>query len=231
MTGLIWFVQVVHYPLFDRVGTEASPRYAVDHQRRTMLVVMPVMLIEALTATALVWLLPTSFQTAAWSGMAMLVAIWLSTAFVQVPRHAKRGSDLTRGLPAPWSPATGYGRFSGPLAASSPCGSCPLSSSQPIELRAARRSRHTPLSEKCRRCLPNLPAVMKPTDLSKAALGKPPSKPARRTRQPAPRDQSSCAAWSSFGFQSGPDDKPAPCLKAITASAIATILKETLMAD
>jgi hypothetical protein len=89
MTGLIWFVQVVHYPLFDRVGTEASPRYAVDHQRRTMLVVMPVMLIEALTATALVWLLPTSFQTAAWSGMAMLVAIWLSTAFVQVPRHAK----------------------------------------------------------------------------------------------------------------------------------------------
>lgn len=89
MTGLIWFVQVVHYPLFDRVGTEASPSYAVDHQRRTRLVVMPVMLIEALSATALVWLLPKPFQTAAWSGMAMLVAIWLSTAFVQVPRHAK----------------------------------------------------------------------------------------------------------------------------------------------
>ncbi len=27
MTGFIWTVQLVHYPLFDRVGEEAFPAY------------------------------------------------------------------------------------------------------------------------------------------------------------------------------------------------------------
>ena len=33
MTGLIWFVQVVHYPLFDRVESGAFRRYHADHTR------------------------------------------------------------------------------------------------------------------------------------------------------------------------------------------------------
>ncbi|MEM6262595.1 MAG: hypothetical protein AAGI38_08820 [Bacteroidota bacterium] len=44
MTGLIWFVQVVHYPLFSQISPEDFPRYEKIHMRRTAIVVIPVML-------------------------------------------------------------------------------------------------------------------------------------------------------------------------------------------
>ena len=39
MTGLIWFVQLVHYPLLAAVPPEAAIAVAVQHQRRTAWVV------------------------------------------------------------------------------------------------------------------------------------------------------------------------------------------------
>jgi uncharacterized membrane protein len=87
MTGLIWFVQVVHYPLFDRVGADDSARYCVDNRRLTTFVVVPVMLCEGAMSAALVWLLPATLKTLACGGAAMLLAIWLSTALIQLPRH------------------------------------------------------------------------------------------------------------------------------------------------
>ena len=35
MCGIIWFVQVVHYPLFAAVMGPSSPAYARENQRRT----------------------------------------------------------------------------------------------------------------------------------------------------------------------------------------------------
>ena len=59
MVGLIWFVQIVHYPLFSRVGEEAFQRYETDHQRLTTWVVGPPMLAEFATAILLVWCRPS----------------------------------------------------------------------------------------------------------------------------------------------------------------------------
>ena len=53
MTGLIWFVQLVHYPLFARVGVADFTAYEREHVRRTGLLVAPLMLLEALTAPRL----------------------------------------------------------------------------------------------------------------------------------------------------------------------------------
>jgi hypothetical protein len=94
MCGLIWFVQVVHYPLFARVGGDGSKAYAAEHQRRTTLVVGPLMLVEIATA-ALIALSPPAGVPAslAWAGVAAVVAIWLSTALVQIPLHARLGQD------------------------------------------------------------------------------------------------------------------------------------------
>ncbi|MCG8583206.1 MAG: hypothetical protein MI757_00650, partial [Pirellulales bacterium] len=52
MVGVIWFVQIVHYPLFGLVGTSDFGRYEQVHQNRTTRVVAPLMLIEAVTAVA-----------------------------------------------------------------------------------------------------------------------------------------------------------------------------------
>ena len=90
MTGLIWFVQVVHYPLFARVGSTEFPAYSRAHQTLTTLVVGPPMLVEALTAALLVVVRPTGVSAAlSWVGLALVAVIWLSTAALQVPSHAK----------------------------------------------------------------------------------------------------------------------------------------------
>jgi hypothetical protein len=55
MVGVIWFVQVVHYPLFSRVGPEKFSLYSEAHSRLTTYVVGPPMLAEASTALLLVF--------------------------------------------------------------------------------------------------------------------------------------------------------------------------------
>lgn len=90
MVGLIWFVQIVHYPLFAQVGREQFAQYEWLHQARTAQVVGPLMLTEALTATLLLLsdLTPPA-RNLAWIGMALLVVIWLSTVLLQVPLHRR----------------------------------------------------------------------------------------------------------------------------------------------
>ena len=84
MTGLIWFVQIVHYPLMSMVGEAQYASFQRAHMRQTTWVVGPPMVLEACTAVALVVLLQNAF---AMVGLTMLVAIWISTALWQVPRH------------------------------------------------------------------------------------------------------------------------------------------------
>ena len=90
MFGLIWFVQVVHYPLFLQVGAQNFPVYEAAHANRTTYVVAPLMLVELATAGLL--LLPglrppgiSAWQALAGAGLVGI--IWLSTAFLQVPLH------------------------------------------------------------------------------------------------------------------------------------------------
>ena len=85
MTGVIWFVQVVHYPLFARTGAAGFADYERDHARRTSWVVGPAMTLELLLALALA----ARGGAAAWAGLALLAVIWLSTALVQVPLHRR----------------------------------------------------------------------------------------------------------------------------------------------
>jgi hypothetical protein len=92
MTGLIWFVQVVHYPLFDRVGKSDFAAYEAHHTRRTGRLVGGPMVIELGLAATLAW---STGGTAAWCGLVLLGIIWLSTAVDQVPMHRRleRGFD------------------------------------------------------------------------------------------------------------------------------------------
>ncbi|KAA1258715.1 hypothetical protein LF1_12380 [Rubripirellula obstinata] len=88
MVGLIWMVQIVHYNLMDRVGPEQFVRYETDHGRLITPIVAIPMLVEILSAAGLVLLSPAGFpRWAAWIGLALVVAIWMSTAFLQIPYH------------------------------------------------------------------------------------------------------------------------------------------------
>ncbi len=90
MTGLIWFVQVVHYPLTAAVGPGALPTYQAQHMSRTTWVVGPPMLVEALTCAWLVIAPPQGVpRWMTWAGLALLAAVWLSTVALQVPAHQR----------------------------------------------------------------------------------------------------------------------------------------------
>ena len=98
MVGIIWFVQVVHYPLFARVGAAGFAAYSTTHARLTGLVVGPPMLVEAATAIALVVSTPPKVSSwLLWVGLVLLAGIWLSTALLQSPSHTElgRGFDLS----------------------------------------------------------------------------------------------------------------------------------------
>jgi hypothetical protein len=96
MVGLIWFVQLVHYPGFAQVGTDAFVSYTREHVRRTGWVVGPPMLAEAACAVLIIILAPAS--SLAWLGLALLIIIWLTTALVQVPVHRRLNETFDQTL-------------------------------------------------------------------------------------------------------------------------------------
>ena len=88
MTGLIWFVQVVHYPLMNVTGTAEFTSYEARHTTLTTWVVGPPMLLEISTAFLLLTYRPTGISSVyAWGGLLLIGVIWISTATLQVPCH------------------------------------------------------------------------------------------------------------------------------------------------
>ena len=94
MVGVIWFVQLVHYPLFAGYAGDGFRLAMAAHQRLTTWVVAPLMLAELVTSLALPAVTPGWLP---WAGVACVTVCWASTVAVQVPLHerlARDGYDL-----------------------------------------------------------------------------------------------------------------------------------------
>ena len=91
MTGVIWTVQVVHYPLFLRVPAEAFPAYERAHMRRIGCIVGPAMAVE-LACAGFIAAQPERVGVSvalAWTGLALVGVLWILTATVQGPLHQR----------------------------------------------------------------------------------------------------------------------------------------------
>jgi hypothetical protein len=87
LVGLIWFVQVAHYPLFAQVGRDRFVAYERAYTPRVTRVVLPAMLLEVLLAAWLGWLAPPELRGWALLGLLALAVVWASTFLLQVPCH------------------------------------------------------------------------------------------------------------------------------------------------
>jgi len=97
MIGLIWTIQLVHYPLFAKVGEAQFLAYENDHKMRITLIVLPTMLVELVTSFALLFERPASVPIIlVWAGIVTVGINWLSTAFIQVPLHNQLSSGFDR---------------------------------------------------------------------------------------------------------------------------------------
>ena len=87
MVGIIWFVQLVHYPLFCYVPWEGFGQFSLAYQHRTSFVIVPLMLAELVTAVVIACHLP--IHVLACLGLVLLGGIWISTFLIQVPLHKR----------------------------------------------------------------------------------------------------------------------------------------------
>ncbi len=91
LTGLIWTVQVVIYPGFAELPERGFERHHRKHMQRITPVVFPLMVTELLTGLWLaVFPVEEGYGRAlALTGLSLILATWLSTAFLQVPLHRR----------------------------------------------------------------------------------------------------------------------------------------------
>lgn len=88
MVGVIWTIQIVHYPFFHRFDKQDFNLHMDNHRKKISYIVIPIMLAELASAIGLV-IIDTQFQAEFISGLILLLLTWLSTAVIQVPAHSK----------------------------------------------------------------------------------------------------------------------------------------------
>jgi len=90
MVGVIWMVQVVHYPMLAGYSALVPSAAATEHQRRITPVVGVPMAAEGITSLVLlVDRPPTMGVAAAWASAVLLGIALLSTITIQVPLHGR----------------------------------------------------------------------------------------------------------------------------------------------
>ncbi|MCA8966730.1 MAG: hypothetical protein KDC48_17750 [Planctomycetes bacterium] len=87
LTGLIWVVQIAHYPSFADIGAADFVTYERRYTARVGRVVLPLMLAELMLTGWLWWAAPPELAPWPLVGAALLAVVWASTFLLQVPCH------------------------------------------------------------------------------------------------------------------------------------------------
>jgi hypothetical protein len=89
MVGVIWTIQLLHYPLMAKVPPESFPEYVEAHQRRVVAVLALFAIVEVVAAAALA-VVDTGVPAWLWFGAgAVLAALWVSTGLFFAPLHGR----------------------------------------------------------------------------------------------------------------------------------------------
>jgi hypothetical protein len=89
LLGIVWFVQVIQYPLFSEVGAEQFQQYESAYTQRAGWLIAPLMLLELAACFIWVFWANRSSRMSMMLSLLALIGIWLSTFFVQVPLHTQ----------------------------------------------------------------------------------------------------------------------------------------------
>jgi hypothetical protein len=86
LTGLIWTIQIIHYPSFKYISPNKFPDFMIFHMNNITYIVMPLMLLELMSAS---YLLISIFSTVTIINFVFVLFIWLSTCLLSIPCHNK----------------------------------------------------------------------------------------------------------------------------------------------
>ncbi len=85
MTGVIWLIQLIHYPAFHKIE---NSHFLIFHKNHTTLmgyIVMPAMVVELITAILLI--LKSSNNLYFILNLFLLFIIWICTFVLSIPLH------------------------------------------------------------------------------------------------------------------------------------------------
>jgi hypothetical protein len=108
MVGVIWLVQLVHYPLMSFVDESRFSDFEQMHRAKIFWIVAPAMFIEGMTGLWLAISVPRGGRLVlARIGLLLIAVIWLSTVLIQIPLHEALQtkflqSDLDRLVATNW---------------------------------------------------------------------------------------------------------------------------------
>jgi hypothetical protein len=99
MFGVIWTIQLVHYPLMRSIPDDAFVVYEQQHTRLISFVVGPLMAVEGLCVLAVFFARPDGvpFWATLLGGILEAIAIGV-TAFVSAPTHGRLEAGANRDL-------------------------------------------------------------------------------------------------------------------------------------
>ena len=83
---LIWLIQVLHYPSFNFYEDNKFKEAMIFHQNRISFIVLPLMVLEIFIT---VWCFFEKINFSTITNLLIVMGIWLSTFFLQVPAHDK----------------------------------------------------------------------------------------------------------------------------------------------
>ena len=96
LIGLIWTIQIVHYPSFLYIDKKKSFEFQDFHMKSITYIVMPLMLLELFCGAILLY---KNYSNLIFlSGYISLLIIWAWTFFVNVPVHSKLIIDFNEDL-------------------------------------------------------------------------------------------------------------------------------------
>lgn len=96
LTGLIWFVQVVHYPSFGKVSPESFDTFHHFHVPATGSVVIVPMLAELILAFAMLGFANEMIGWHKWVLSGIVFAVWGLTFLIFVPLHGQLSAGFNQ---------------------------------------------------------------------------------------------------------------------------------------
>lgn len=98
LLGILWFVQVVHYPLFRRIK-ENFVQYERANLRKTAALLLPLLFIDLITNVMLVISLEKGPYTFLISfALAMNIITWFSAFFFQIEQHHELSMHFSKNI-------------------------------------------------------------------------------------------------------------------------------------
>jgi hypothetical protein len=91
LAGLIWTIQLVHYPSFAFVQRESFTDFSRFHTKRISMLVIPLMLAELTLAILLVFL--SDWAPLLCLSLLLVIGIWAATFGLSVPCHNALGAN------------------------------------------------------------------------------------------------------------------------------------------